>query len=139
MPIKKPIPKKKERKSPDVVDFSVRTINPEIKYFEGKDATYLVFRFSSTGNKKTRKNSYTVYKAVTANHAAYDIDENLIEVSKDSRILWDNLWFRTDVNYSVKKFVSNKKEIKKKLDKKTKSVAKKVSVKNKKENKIPKA
>lgn len=128
MPIKKPIAKKKERKSPsDVVDFSVRTINPEIKFFIGKDGTYLVFRFSST-NKKS-KNSYTVYKAVTANHAAYDVDENLIEVSKDTRILWDNLWFRTDVNYSVRKFVSNKKEIKKKLDKKSKSVAKKAVVK----------
>lgn len=128
MPIKKPIAKKKERKSPsDVVDFSVRTINPEIKFFIGKDGTYLVFRFSST-NKKS-KNSYTVYKAVTANHAAYDVDENLIEVSKDTRILWDNLWFRTDVNYSVRKFVSNKKEINKKLDKKSKSVAKKTVVK----------
>ena len=127
MPIKKPISKQKEKKSPDVVDFSVRTINPEIKFFIGKDGTYLVFRFSST-NKKT-KNSYTVYKAVTANHAAYDVDENLIQLSKDTRILWDNLWFRTDVNYSVNKFVSNKKEIKKKLDKKNKSATKKVAVK----------
>jgi hypothetical protein len=124
MPIKKPIAKKKEKKSPGpIVDNSVRKINPEIKFFVGKDSNYLVFRFSST-NKKS-KNSYTVYKAVTANHAAYDVDENLIQVSTDTRILWDNLWFRTEVNYSVRKFVENKKEIKKKLDKKTKSATKK--------------
>jgi len=128
MPIKKPIAKKKEKKSPGpIVDNSVRKINPEIKFFVGTDSNYLVFRFSST-NKKS-KNSYTVYKAVTANHAAYDVDENLIELSKDTRILWDNLWFRTEVNYSVRKFVENKKEIKKKLDKKTKSATKKVVVK----------
>jgi hypothetical protein len=128
MPIKKPIAKKKEKKSPGpIVDNSVRKINPEIKFFVGKDSNYLVFRFSST-NKKS-KNSYTVYKAVTANHAAYDVDENLIQVSTDTRILWDNLWFRTEVNYSVRKFVENKKEIKKKLDKKTKSATKKVVVK----------
>ena len=102
-------------------------LNPEIKFFVGTDSNYLVFRFSST-NKKS-KNSYTVYKAVTANHAAYDVDENLVKVSTDTRILWDNLWFRTEVNYSVRKFVENKKEIKKKLDKKTKSAAKKVVVK----------
>ena len=128
MPIKKPIAKKKEKKSPGpIVDNSVRKINPEIKFFVGKDSNYLVFRFSST-NKKS-KNSYTVYKAVTANHAAYDVDENLVKVSTDTRILWDNLWFRTEVNYSVRKFVENKKEIKKKLDKKTKSATKKVVVK----------
>ena len=128
MPIKKPIAKKKEKKSPGpIVDNSVRKINPEIKFFVGTDSNYLVFRFSST-NKKS-KNSYTVYKAVTANHAAYDVDENLVKVSTDTRILWDNLWFRTEVNYSVRKFVENKKEIKKKLDKKTKSAAKKVVVK----------
>ena len=52
MPIKKPIAKKKEKKSiSDVTDFSVRTINPEIKYFEGKDSTYLVFRFISTNSQ----------------------------------------------------------------------------------------
>jgi hypothetical protein len=128
MSIKKPIAKKKEKKSPGpIVDNSVRKINPEIKFFVGKDSNYLVFRFSST-NKKS-KNSYTVYKAVTANHAAYDVDENLVKVSTDTRILWDNLWFRTEVNYSVRKFVENKKEIKKKLDKKTKSATKKVVVK----------
>ena len=128
MSIKKPIAKKKEKKSPGpIVDNSVRKINPEIKFFVGKDSNYLVFRFSST-NKKS-KNSYTVYKAVTANHAAYDVDENLIQVSTDTRILWDNLWFRTEVNYSVRKFVENKKAIKKKLDKKTKSATKKVVVK----------
>ena len=128
MPIKKPIAKKKEKKSPGpIVDNSVRKINPEIKFFVGTDSNYLVFRFSST-NKKS-KNSYTVYKAVTANHAAYDVDENLVKVSTDTRILWDNLWFRTEVNYSVRKFVENKKEIKKKLDKKTKSATKKVVVK----------
>jgi hypothetical protein len=130
MPIKKPIAKKKEKKTTsDVTDFSVRTINPEIKYFEGKDSTYLVFRFISTNKKSTHPYTYTVYKAVTANHAAYDIDENLIKVSKDTRVLWDNLWFRTDVNYQVKKFVSNKKEIKKKLQKKSKSTSKKVATK----------
>ena len=124
MPIKKPIAKKKEKKSPGpIVDNSVRKINPEIKFFVGKDSNYLVFRFSST-NKKS-KNSYTVYKAVTANHAAYDVDENLVKVSTDTRILWDNLWFRTEVNYSVRKFVENKKEIKKKLDKKLKVQLKK--------------
>lgn len=128
MPIKKPIAKKKEKKSPGpIVDNSVRKINPEIKFFVGTDSNYLVFRFSST-NKKS-KNSYTVYKAVTANHAAYDVDENLVKLSTDTRILWDNLWFRTEVNYSVRKFVENKKEIKKKLDKKTKSATKKVVVK----------
>jgi hypothetical protein len=128
MPIKRPIAKKKEKKSPGpIVDNSVRKINPEIKFFVGTDSNYLVFRFSST-NKKS-KNSYTVYKAVTANHAAYDVDENLVKVSTDTRILWDNLWFRTEVNYSVRKFVENKKEIKKKLDKKTKSATKKVVVK----------
>lgn len=128
MSIKKPIAKKKEKKSPGpIVDNSVRKINPEIKFFVGTDSNYLVFRFSST-NKKS-KNSYTVYKAVTANHAAYDVDENLVKVSTDTRILWDNLWFRTEVNYSVRKFVENKKEIKKKLDKKTKSATKKVVVK----------
>ena len=110
MPIKKPIAKKKEKKSPGpIVDNSVRKINPEIKFFVGTDSNYLVFRFSSTNNKS--KNSYTVYKAVTANHAAYDVDENLVKVSTDTRILWDNLWFRTEVNYSVRKFVENKKEI----------------------------
>ena len=128
MPIKKPIAKKKEKKSPGpIVDNSVRKINPEIKFFVGTDSNYLVFRFSSTNNKS--KNSYTVYKAVTANHAAYDVDENLVKVSTDTRILWDNLWFRTEVNYSVRKFVENKKQIKKKLDKKTKSATKKVVVK----------
>ena len=128
MPIKRPIAKKKEKKSPGpIVDNSVRKINPEIKFFVGTDSNYLVFRFSST-NKKS-KNSYTVYKAVTANHAAYDVDENLVKVSTDTRILWDNLWFRTEVNYSVRKFVEHKKEIKKKLDKKTKSATKKVVVK----------
>lgn len=115
MSVKKPISKKKGRKSPsDLTDFVVRNINPEIKYFKGKDSTYMVFRFSSTNKKNKNSFTYTVYKAVTANHAAYDIDDTLINLGENTRKLWDSLWFRTDVNYQVEKFVQDKKKSRKK-------------------------
>jgi hypothetical protein len=111
MKSKKPVQKKKEKKSPtDITDFSVRNINPEIKYFTGKDSNYMVFRFCSTNKKNKNSFTYTVYKAVTANHAAYDIDESLVNLKGNTRQLWDSLWFRTDVNYQVEKFIENKKK-----------------------------
>jgi len=116
MLVKKPIAKKKGRKTPSkIIDFSVRNVNPEIKYFKGKDSTYMVFRFSSTKKKNNHSFTYTVYKAVTSNHAAYDIDNNLIKLGKDTRKLWDSLWFRTDINYQVEKFVQDKKKKRKKM------------------------
>lgn len=122
MAIKKPISKQKEKKSiPSITNFVVREIYPEIKYFIGKDGTYMVFKSNST-NKKNG-NSYTVFMAVTANYAAIDIDEKLIKLGKNPRTLnprtlWNSLWYRTDVNYQVNELVEMKKIARKKAAKK---------------------